>query len=117
MLRHLRFDLVDLLERAGAVVGPRGHGTLKERRPGAGVVPGQGFGALQLAQHVELALANEVVAPLALDHLLEHLPGVAALGRVGRRVRVAPGGARVADELDDLGEQAATFTLGIGHVA
>ena len=49
--------------------------------------------AAHLAQHVELALAHEVVAPLALDHRLQLALGVArsrALPRPARRARPSP---------------------------
>jgi hypothetical protein len=61
--------------------------------------------AAHLAQHVELALAHEVVAPLALDHLLEHLLGVRALA-IGVGLAFAPAGAGALDEPDHPRQQA-----------
>jgi hypothetical protein len=66
--------------------------------------PASTLAAAHLAQHVELALAHEVVAPLALDHLLEHLLGVRALA-VGVGLGFAPGRGGVLDEPHHAGQQ------------
>ena len=84
---HLLLDRVDLvLDRhvGGRTVGVRagirvevGRGVERHRGIGA-----QAFAA-DLAQHVELALAHEIVAPLALDHGLDFRLGVLALACIG----------------------------------
>ena len=61
--------------------------------------PRQAFAA-HLAQHVELALAHEVVAPLALDHRLELALGVArSRARRPGAIEVGPVRGRVGHEL------------------
>ena len=112
--RHLGLDLVDLLERHGPVVRLGRQAALEERRTHALGALARTFAAADLAQHVEFALAHEVVAPLALDHLLERGLAVLALA-VGRaRVQVRPARGRVAHELHHLGQEAAVGIV-LGH--
>ncbi|WP_325342096.1 hypothetical protein [Xylophilus sp.] len=84
----------------------------KEGRPSASCSVG-GAAAPQLAQVVELAAADEVVAPLALDHRLEHLAAVGAVALALGLVEFGPVDRRVPDEPDDLGEQAARRRRGL----
>ena len=69
--------------------------------------------AAHAAQHVEFALAHEVVAPLALDHRLELGLLELQLARIVlARIELRPVGGRVGDEPDHLAEEA----LVLGHV-
>ena len=73
---HLLLDLVDLglhaVGAGGVAVGSAGLGIVEPRRAAQRrqLLGRQAFAA-HPAQHVEFALAHEVVAPLALDHRLE----------------------------------------------
>ena len=74
---HLLLDLVDLgldaaLGRALALSDCARFGVVEPRRTAQrGQLLGRQPFAAHLAQHVELALAHEIVAPLALDHRLQ----------------------------------------------
>ena len=103
----LGFNLVDLLERHGALVG-RGHAALEERRPVACVFSAmalQHFALAQLAQLIELAAAHKVIAALALNHLLELLFAEAFFTLRVHIRQVGPVGGGVAHKLDHLGQQ------------
>ena len=71
--------------------------------------------AAHLAQHVELALANEVVATFALDHGLElGLFEIELAALVLARIQLGPLGRRVGDKAHNLAEK--TFVLfRVGH--
>jgi hypothetical protein len=111
---HLLLDRVDLGLDAGVLLGA----TLGHRQAAFRVVQPRGsaecrqlFGrqalAAHLAQHVELALADEVVAPLALDHRLQLGLGELGLARlVLRRADLGPFRGRIGHELDDLAKEA-----------
>ncbi|MNV72613.1 hypothetical protein D3C71_1657160 [compost metagenome] len=71
---------------------------------------GRRLALAQLAQHVELAAAHEVVALAPLDHFLQHLAAVGLLGqrRVGGwRVQLRPVFQGISNELGHLREKAA----------
>ena len=80
-------------------------------------VAGQAFAA-DAAQRIELALAHEVVAALALDHRLELRAGVVVLTGVGfAAVQICPVGGRVEREAHHLAEEPAfRGVLGVSHV-
>ena len=119
---HLLLDLVDLrLDAAvglGAAVLQTGLGVVDARRAAEcrELLARQAFAA-HLAQHVEFALAHEIVAPLALDHGLEFTLGEVALARlIGGRTEFGPFRARIGHELDDLAEEAGRV-FGVRHRA
>ena len=109
---HLLLDLVDLGLDAGVLARRRFGGAR------LGVVDARGAAergellareafAAHLAQHVEFALADEVVAALALDHRLELALGVIAFARlVVLGVEVGPLRRRIGHELDHLAKEA-----------
>ncbi|WP_245643614.1 hypothetical protein [Roseateles chitosanitabidus] len=127
LAHHLLLDLVDLGLDAGFVaagaldladaaqfIDARG-GMAAQRRQ----LLGRQALAPDLAQHVELALAHEVVAALALDHRPQ-----LGLGRVRFRIVLAgvdlrPVGRRIGDEARHLAEEAlavlAVEVFGVGH--
>src|SRR5690606_5597138 len=111
---HLRFDLVDLLERHRTVVRLGRDAALEERRAQALDFGRIALARADLAQHVELALAHEVVAPLALDHLLERGLAVFAFPVRLARVQIGPARGRVANELHHLREETAAGIV-LGH--
>ena len=74
--------------------------------------------AADLAQHVELALAHEIVAPLALHHRPQLGLGGIGLGIVLAGVDLRPVGRRIGDEARHLAEEALAFfgaVFGVGH--
>jgi hypothetical protein len=75
------------------------------RAEGGDLLAREAFPA-HLAQHVELALADEVVAALALDHRLELALGVVAFaGVLDGRIELGPVRGGIGHELDDLAKE------------
>jgi hypothetical protein len=119
---HLLLDLVDLGLDAGVhayrgAVGDAHLGVVDARRVAQRrQLLGRQTLAAHLAQHVELALANEIVAPLALDHRLElGLLEVEFAAVVLARIQVGPIGGRIGHEAHDLAEEALVLGLLFGH--
>jgi len=107
---HLGLDGVDFLDRLLAAIAFGRHAALEEGGPRHHLL-----GVLLLAlaygtQHVELALAHEVVAALAFDGGLERLL-VGQLPGSGQAT-FSPGRGRAAHHLHHLGEKAAGRFLG-----
>ena len=125
LLRHLRFDLINLLDRVRALsVLTAVHGLHEGRttnRSGLSL-PGARLGRLrqlrlaQLAQSVELTFAHKVVLALALQHFLERLLAVLALFAVlAQMIQLRPIDRRVAHKTHHLGQQATRFILFFCH--
>jgi ribulose-phosphate 3-epimerase len=115
-------DLVDL--RLDAAVGAQGMAAVGARlgvvELGRAAECRELFGAQalapHLAQHVELALAHEVVTPLALDHRLElGLLELEFAAVLLSRAEIGPIGGGVRDEPHHLPEEALTLLFGLGH--
>ena len=108
LARHLLLDLVDLADRHGTVVGRRDaaveHRSAR-RKLGDALLAAQGVALAQLAQLVKLAAAHKVVAPFALQHVLEHLLAVLALALGFRGLKLAPVHLRVAHKPHHPGQQ------------
>jgi len=109
---HLLLDLVDLGLHAGILArGRLGGARLRVVDPRRAAERGELLAreplAAHLAQHVEFALADEIVAALALDHRLELALGVIVLARfVVLGVEVGPLRGRICHELDHLAKEA-----------
>ena len=114
---HLLLDFVDLGLHAilarGVVLGQPDVGIVHPRRAAQrSQLLGRQTFAAHPAQHVEFAFANEIVAPLALDHRLEFALLELEFARVVlARLEVGPVGGGVRNEPHHLAEKA----LVLGH--
>ena len=107
---HLLLDLVDLRLDARILAGRRfrsaGLGVVEARGAEGGDLLARQALAADLAQHVELALADEIVAALPLDHRLQLALGVVAFASVlDGRIELGPVRGRIGHELDDLAKE------------
>ena len=113
LLGHLRFDLVNFLERDGATIRVGGDTGLEERGTCCRS-NGTGVAVAQFAQLIELALADKVVLPLALNHGLEGLLVVTAVVWLINLIQLRPILGRVANKHRHLAQQAGAIFVS-GH--
>mmetsp|Transcript_5838 Transcript_5838/g.22817 ORF Transcript_5838/g.22817 Transcript_5838/m.22817 type:complete len:679 (-) Transcript_5838:6880-8916(-) len=124
LAHHLLLDLVDLglhaeidlrVGFADALILAQARG---RRGQGRQLLGRQALTA-DPAQHVELALAHEIIAALALDHRAQLGLGEVALRVVLTRVDLGPVRRRVRDKARHLAEETVAFLgvcgLGVGH--
>jgi hypothetical protein len=110
LLGHLGFNLINFLQSHGPTIRIGQQAGLKYGWP-AQTRHGGDTPTTQLAQLVKLALANEVVLPLALNHGFEALLVVASVLLNLRTIQFGPILCRIAHEQCHLGQQSGSIGL------